>query len=184
MDIESEIRRVAHDDRAAFTRLYRETGPVLIRYAMGLLAGDRDGAEDAVDEAFLAIWKQADRFDGRGNAMGWIRRIVRNKAIDWLRKQREVSASGEAALEDHSNLASKEPTPFDHAASLSHAARLREALGLLSLEQREAVWMCYYEEMPLREIAEIAGCPENTIKTRLFHARKVLRQSGLLTAAE
>ncbi len=184
MDINTELRRVALDDRAAFTRLYREAAPTLIRYASGLLAGDREAAEDAVDEAFVAIWQQAGRFDGRGDAMGWMRRIVRNKAIDWLRKQREVSASGGAALENFANKPSGEPTPFDQAEQRSSATKLREALSGLSFEHREAIWLCYFEEMPLREIAAVVGCPENTVKTRLFHARKMLRESALISETE
>ncbi len=183
MDIETEIRRVARDDRAAFSRLFREAGPTLVRYATGLLAGDREGAEDAVDEAFIAIWQQAGRFDGRGDAMGWMRRIVRNKAIDWLRKQRDVPMSGGTALENHANQASDAPNPFESAANRSTATSLREALAQLSVEQREAVWMCYFEDMSLREIADTAGCPENTVKTRLFHARRLLRESGLTREA-
>jgi RNA polymerase sigma-70 factor, ECF subfamily len=184
MDIETEIRRVARDDRAAFSRLYLETRPTLIRYATGLLAGDREGAEDAVDEAFIAIWQQAGRYEGKGEAIGWMRRIVRNKAIDWLRKQREVSASGGADLEHYSNEPSEEPSPFERAAHTSTASHLRDALSRLSVEHREAIWMCYFEEKSLREIAEIAGCPENTVKTRLFHARKILKSSRLLVEVD
>jgi RNA polymerase sigma-70 factor, ECF subfamily len=180
MRIETEISKIAGGDRAAFTRLWRATQPECIRYATGLLAGDRSAAEDAVDEAFVAIWQQSGRYDGRGNAMGWMRRIVRNKAIDWLRKQRDVPMTGEPQMEDLSPNSAQVPTPFDLAAQASTADRLRAALTTLSLEQREAVWLCYYEEKSLREIADIAGCPENTVKTRLFHARRALRDSGLV----
>jgi RNA polymerase sigma-70 factor, ECF subfamily len=180
MDIEAELMGIANGDHAAFSRLWRATQTEFIRYATGLLAGDRSAAEDAVDEAFIAIWQQSGRYDGRGNAMGWIRRIVRNKAIDWLRKQRDVPMSGEPEMEDRQLYSAEMPTPFDSAVSVSTATTLRAALTILSVEQREAVWLCYYEEKSLREIAEIAGCPENTVKTRLFHARKALRDSGLV----
>jgi RNA polymerase sigma-70 factor, ECF subfamily len=180
MDIEAELMGIANGDRAAFSRLWRATQPECIRYATGLLAGDRSAAEDAVDEAFTAIWQQSGRYDGRGNAMGWIRRIVRNKAIDWLRKQRDIPMSGEPQMEDRQMDASAVPTPFDIAERTATAATLRAALTILSVEQREAVWLCYFEEKSLQEIADIAGCPENTVKTRLFHARKALRASGLV----
>lgn len=180
MDIDSELRCIAHNDRAAFSRLYRETRPILIRYATGLLAGDRHSAEDAVDEAFIAIWQQAGNFEGHGNAMGWMRRIVRNKAVDWLRKQRDVSMTGETELRHAATTSSEEPTPHETTESRSTASFLRTALDILSFEHREAIWLCYFEDMSLRDIAIAASCPENTVKTRLFHARKILRESGLL----
>jgi RNA polymerase sigma-70 factor, ECF subfamily len=177
--IELELKGIANGDRAAFVRLWRATQPEFIRYATGLLAGDRSAAEDAVDEAFIAIWQQSGRYNGCGNAMGWMRRIVRNKAIDWLRKQRDIPMSGDPQMDGQLD-ASAVPTPFDIAERTSAAATLRAALVTLSVEQREAVWLCYFEEKSLQAIAEIAGCPENTVKTRLFHARKALRESGLV----
>jgi RNA polymerase sigma-70 factor, ECF subfamily len=179
-DVENNLKKCAQGDRAAFSRLFRSCRPGLLRYATGLLAGDYAAAEDAVDEAFIAIWQQAGRFDGRGHALGWMRRIVRNKAIDWVRKQREIPQSGEMELERLEQANSDEFSPLDLAIRSSAALTLRAALELLNLEQREAIWLCYFEERPLREIAETASCPENTIKTRLFHARKILKKSGLL----
>lgn len=180
MGIEAELKGISGGDRAAFSRLWLATQPEFVRYATGLLAGDHSAAEDAVDEAFIAVWQQSGRYDGRGNAMGWIRRIVRNKAIDWLRKQRDVPMSGDPQMNDRQLDLGAAPTPFDIAECTSTAAMLRAALTILSVEQREAVWLCYFEEKSIQEIADIAGCPENTVKTRLFHARKALRASGLI----
>src|SRR5690606_7929429 len=83
------LAAVARGDRLAFSRLYSQMHQPLGRYAGALLAGDIDAAMDVVDEAFMAIWKDAGRYDGAGSAEGWIRRIVRNKAVDWLRRRRE-----------------------------------------------------------------------------------------------
>ncbi len=181
MQIETELMRIASGDTAAFSRLYGALRPELLRYATGLLAGDRDAAEDAVDEAFVAVWQQSGRYDGRGNAKGWVRKIVRNKAIDWLRKQREIPMSSDMEAGEAMLFANDVATPFEKASASSEALTLRAALSELSFEQREAVWMCYFEERSLREIAEAVGCPENTIKTRLFHARKILRNSSKLS---
>lgn len=184
MHIELELARIATGNRAAFSRLYIAVRPGMIRFATGLLAGDREGAEDAVDEAFIVVWQQAARFDGRGSANGWLRRIVRNKAIDWLRKQRETSMSADLDDGTETMFTNDAASPFESAATASTASLLRAELAKLSFEQREAVWMCYFEERPLREIAEAAGCPENTIKTRLFHARKMLRNSLMLAGVD
>jgi RNA polymerase sigma-70 factor (ECF subfamily) len=180
MGIETQLLGIANKDEAAFAALFREHQPQFVRYATGLLAGDRSAAEDVVDDAFLAIWQQAGRYEGRGSAEGWMRRIVRNKAVDWLRKQQETPTTPAMESENAAQNSADVMSPFDSASARSTSQHLRKALNILSVEQREAVWLCYFEEKPVSEIAAIAACPENTVKTRLFHARRILRQSGLL----
>ena len=174
--IETELRAIARGDRTAFDRFYRGQRRPLLAYALGLLAGDRAAAEDVIDEAFIDIWQQAGRFSGQGSAQGWVRRIVRNKAVDWLRKNGSARFSEWSAADD--NRADESPDAEATLIAGSTGDWLRLALGKLSLEQREAVMLCYFEERPLAEIAAIQTCPEGTVKTRLFHARLNLR--GLL----
>ena len=64
IDTEAYLRGIANGDRSAFSSLYRSWQPTLVRYATGLLSGDREAAEDVVDEALLAVWQQAGRFAG------------------------------------------------------------------------------------------------------------------------
>ncbi len=181
MRCEAQLRDIAKGDRQAFNALYREWHGRLVSYAAGLLAGDRSTAEDVVNEAFFAIWEQAASFSGSGSAEGWIRRIVRNKAVDWIRKRRDLPMSDH--IDTMANSASSEATPFDTAAQASTAKRMQQALATLSIDHRDVVWLCYFEERALSEIADIVQCPENTVKTRLYHARKILRDSGLLDAS-
>lgn len=180
---ETLIESLNQGHQGAFAELYRKLQPEMLRYATGLLAGDRAAAEDAVDEAFTAVWQHADRYAGTGNADGWVRRIVRNKAIDALRKNRGMRGSDALADDSKAAFWTDEPSPFDHAAAADQAKWLRSALGQLNSDQRGAVWMCYYEDKSLAEIATIMGCPENTVKTRLFHARKTLRATLYLEDA-
>ena len=169
------LSQIAGGDRSAFTQLYLSAKPSLIRYAAAMLAGDVDAAMDVVDEAFLNIWREAGRYTGDGSADGWIRRIVRNKAIDWLRSRRErpLPTDGEGGFAHRQ--ADDADTPEASAEKTSAANELRRALARLSPHHREVVWLCYFEDRSLSEIALIAGCPENTVKTRLFHARRLLR---------
>lgn len=173
--IATQLGAIAKGDRAAFAAVYRDQSPIMTSYATALLAGDRPAAEDVVGDAFLDIWNKAGSYAGTGSAQGWIRRIVRNKAIDWLRKQKEVVA--DLAADDHNAIWSNDrpKTPHDLAEQSSEAEHLRSALPGLSIEQREAVWLCYYENKSLADIAILCACPENTVKTRLFHARKYLK---------
>jgi RNA polymerase sigma-70 factor, ECF subfamily len=182
MRCEAQLKEIGKGDRQAFNVLYREWHRPMTSYASGMLAGDRSAAEDVVNEAFIAIWTQAGNFSGSGSAAGWMRRIVRNKAVDWIRKQRETPMTDDLATVTRAGQADESQSPFDDAADASTARNLRTALGNLSFEQREAVWLCYYEEMSIAEIAAIAGCPQNTVKTRLFSARRVLRTTGMLDA--
>jgi RNA polymerase sigma-70 factor, ECF subfamily len=175
MDIEAGLSAIARGDRGAFTQVYRFLHPVMTRYAIGLLAGDRAIAEDVVNEAFVAIWQQASHYAGLGSATGWVRRIVRNKAIDYVRKQRDVSISSEAQEALFSQVPDQGASPEAAVEAVFEANHLRKALVHLSFEQREAIWLCYFEDKSIAQIAQIADCPENTVKTRLFHARKILR---------
>ena len=175
METAQALGKIASGDRQAFAALYSSGRGPLVRYASALLAGDVDAAMDVVDDAFLDIWRQAGRYTGLGSADGWIRRIVRNKAVDWLRARHGQTIS----LDANSGVAGEIPDDADPPDLLvekaSEADVLRKALERLSPDHREAVWLCYFEDRSLAEIAEIAGCPENTIKTRLFHARRLLR---------
>jgi RNA polymerase sigma-70 factor (ECF subfamily) len=180
MRCEAQLRDVARGDKQAFNAFYREWHRPMVCYATGLLAGDRSAAEDIVNEAFFAIWEQAASFNGSGSAEGWIRRIVRNKAVDWIRKQRDLPMSDAVSDKLTADSVGNSETPFDAAAKTSTERRLRLALAQLSVDHRNVVWLCYYEERGLSEIADIVQCPENTVKTRLYHARKILRDSGFL----
>ena len=135
------IRDIAKGRKNAFAELYRAQQADMLRYATGLLAGDRAAAEDAVDEAFTAIWTQAGRYTGVGNADGWVRRIVRNKAVDITRRNRETSL-GNADQDWLDQEPSNQPSPFDAAANQSDRQWLGGAMAQLSPDHREALWLC------------------------------------------
>lgn len=170
------VAGIAAGREDAFAALYTRLQPMMVRYAAGLLAADRETAADVVDEAFFDIWRSAVGFRGQGSVEGWVRRIVRNKAIDAIRRQRERVAVSDRESRAFEDLPDEADTPDLLAERISDSDELWRRMGRLSHEHREAVWLCYYEEKSLAEIAEIVGCPENTVKTRLFHARKLLRE--------
>lgn len=178
MDIETAILEIANKNKAAFDALYRSQRAPMVRYATGLLAGDLAAAEDAVDEGFFDIWQKVVNYSGVGSALGWIRRIIRNKAIDWLRKSRESSM-----ISDYETVLSNAPdtalSPEENMISDATNYALKSILVKLSDEHREVIWLCYYEDKSLAQIALIMECPLNTVKTRLHHAR--LRLQSLIT---
>jgi RNA polymerase sigma-70 factor, ECF subfamily len=161
------LARMVRGDESALTSLYDRLSSLAYGVALRV-AGNPDAAEDAVQEAFLRVWRRADRFDAaRGRARPWFLRLVRNVAID-QRRARGVRdrAETEKILEVSEKVSSEQPDEV--AARSERAGRLRAALEqLLPLEQRRAIEIAYFEGLSHSEIAEREGMPLGTVKTRI-----------------
>lgn len=167
---ESEcIRQIARGDRRAFERLYREYAPRVFRFAFRLIH-DRAKAEEVTNDVMLEVWKGAERFEGRSSPSTWILGIARHRTLNAVRNKTLHLTSIDAAAEVADEAPGAE-AGIDRAAI---TARLRVALDRLPPEQREVVELTFMEEMSYKEIAELAHCPENTVKTRMFHAKRKL----------
>ncbi|BAT61328.1 RNA polymerase sigma factor CarQ [Variibacter gotjawalensis] len=141
------------------------------------LVNNPSTAEDLISEVFLDVWRQAGRFEARSQVSTWLLAIARFKALSALRKKPESALDDEMAeaIEDTSD------TPEVSLQKKNKSELLRECLKSLSPEHREVVDLVYYHEKSIEEVAELVGIPENTVKTRMFYARK--RLSELLKAA-
>ena len=138
---------------------------------------DEQVAEDLISVVFLDVWRQAGKFEGRSAVSTWLLAITRFKALSALRRRNDVELDDEAAgaIEDASD------NPEVAVQKKDAGEVLRKCLMALSPEHREIVDLVYYHEKSVEEVGEIVGIPENTVKTRLFYARKKL--AGLLKAA-
>jgi RNA polymerase sigma-70 factor (ECF subfamily) len=138
---------------------------------------DASAAEDLISEVFLDVWRQAGRFEGRSAVSTWLLSIARFKALTVLRRRPEEKLDDDmvAAIEDPSD------DPEVAAQKKDTGAVLRKCLTALSPDHREIIDLVYYHEKSIEEVAEIVGIPENTVKTRMFYARK--RLAELLKAA-
>jgi RNA polymerase sigma-70 factor (ECF subfamily) len=134
-------------------------------------------AEDVISEVFLDVWRQADRFEGRSAVSTWMLAIARFKTLSALRKKPDEALDEEVArsIEDASD------NPEIALEKKDTNAVLRRCLEKLSPEHREIIDLVYYHERSVEEAAEIVKIPENTVKTRMFYARKKLAE--LLQAA-
>ena len=163
------IERIAAKDRVAVEVLYGRYNVRLFRFILRLVRNEAL-AEELTNETFMEIWLVAQKFEGRSSPSTWIFAIARNKAISMLRKRSEAELDDERAMaiEDDAD------TPEVAAQKGNKAALIRACLNKLSDDHREVMDLIYYHEMSIKEVSKIVGIPENTVKTRMFHARKKL----------
>jgi RNA polymerase sigma-70 factor (ECF subfamily) len=165
------LARVADGDLQAFERLYRHYQPRLTRFLTTLLRRP-PLIEEVLDDTMMVVWQTAARFRGASKPSTWIFAIAYRKAQKARARWPEPV---EPPLTD--NRPSEEPAPD---AELNQE-RLREALASamdhLSGDHRAVVDLTYFHGLGYREIAEIVDCPVDTVKTRMFHARRRLRQA-------
>jgi RNA polymerase sigma-70 factor (ECF subfamily) len=153
------IERVGDGDRRAFDELYRRYARAVLGLALRRL-GDRGRAEDAAQEAFVAIWRSARTFDsGRGHGAPWLYAVARNAITDGLRR----TPPPVAELEDGPG---GEPDPADEAEASWTAWRVHRALEVLPEHERPVIELAYWRGLSQSEIAERLDIPLGTVKTR------------------
>jgi RNA polymerase sigma factor (sigma-70 family) len=167
----SLIDRVVGRDRQAFETLYHRYAPVVYRYLWKLIR-QREIVEEALDDVMMVVWETASRFNGTSHLSTWILGIAHNKAL----KARARSARIDVNLREvEPELAGVELSgPEDALAHRELASSVARALDSLSPEQRAVVELTYYSGLSYAEIAEILRCSVNTVKTRMWHARRHL----------
>ena len=170
------IVRIATGDKLAMQVLFARHHVRVYRFVLRLVRSETL-AEDVISEVFLDVWRQAAKFEARSAVSTWLLAIARFKALSSLRKRSEEALDDEtaAAIEDTGD----DPEVAVQKKDKSDA--LRKCLTRLSPDHREVIDLVYYHEKSIEEVAEIVGIPENTVKTRMFYARK--RLSELLKAA-
>jgi RNA polymerase sigma-70 factor (ECF subfamily) len=173
---ETLVAQIAQRDKHALQLLYSRHHVRIYRFALRFL-NDEAAAEDTVSEVFIDVWRQAERFEGRSQVTTWLLAIARNKALSLLRRRSSEELDDEVAefIED--------PSDNPEAAMLKsqRASVLQDCLTQLSPAHREIVDLVYYHEKSVEEVAEIISVPANTVKTRMFYARKRI---GELMAAK
>ena len=160
------IRRIALHDRSALAELYAIYHRRLARF-LGRFIRQYDVVQEIVNDTLFIVWQQADRFRGSSRVSTWIMGIAYRRALRALRQA--SSRSAVQALAEDTAIADD---PFETAEQRELLAR---ALGTLPLEQRMVLELTYFMGHSCEEIATIVDCPVNTVKTRMFHARRKLR---------
>ncbi len=172
------IGRIAGGDRLAMQALYARHHVKVFRFVLRLVRNEAS-ARDLISEVFLDVWRQAARFEGRSAVSTWILAIARFKALSSVRRRKEAQLDEEEAeaIEDDAD------TPEVALQKKDTGEVLRQCLAKLSPDHREIIDLVYYHEKSVEEVAEIVDIPENTVKTRMFYARKklaeLLKQAGV-----
>lgn len=164
------IARVAGRDLEAFEQLYRIYHRRLSRFLFNLLRRP-SVIEEVLNDTMMVVWEGAGSFNGASKLSTWVFTIAYRKASKARRRQDEP-------IEDSRSeeLVSLDDGPDEEMAQERRRMLLAEAIATLSPDHRAVVDLTYYHEMGYREIAGVMDCPVDTVKTRMFHARRQLRR--------
>lgn len=171
------VERLVAEDQAALKQLHAIYRPRLHRFLTTLGCAPAD-LDEAVNETLLVVWKKARQFTGKSRVSTWIFGIARNKALKLCeRRRRQAGRLAETPLE----------TLVDPALDTGTLAELKQwiavGLAMLPSEQRQVLELTFMEGLSVRDIAQVMDCPESTVKTRMFHARRKLREILPATAS-
>jgi len=169
------IERVRRGETRLFALLVvRYQDPV---YGMALRFVRRAAdAEDVAQEAFLRAYRSLEGFKGDARFSTWLYRITWNLCTDWLRRNRKP-ARASVALDDDADVADGRVDLEEGLLAAEERRKVRQALDGLAEKYRSVLILMYYQKMSYDQIASVLGAPMKTVETRLYRARKLLRQS-------
>ena len=164
------LRQTAQGDRAAFEHLYRGYQRRIFGYLLRMV-GNPEHAEELTTDVMVDVWKGAASFKGESQVSTWIFGIARFKGLSFLRRPR----GGSVGVEEAADVVDPGDLPDERMAKDSVRAHIKAALARLSEDHREVMELTFFEGFSYPEIARLLDCPVNTVKTRMFYARKQLR---------
>jgi len=165
------LARIASGDLQAFERLYRLYQPRLTRFLTTLLKRPQL-IEEVLDDTMMVVWQTSGNFRGSSKPSTWIFAIAYRKAY-------KAKARWPDPVEDpeFDTRISRDPGPDEELHHQRQRTALMKAMDQLSPDHRAVVDLTYFHGMGYREIADIVDCPVDTVKTRMFHARRRLKQA-------
>jgi RNA polymerase sigma-70 factor (ECF subfamily) len=170
---------IAGGSEAALAELYRRYHARIYSFIVRRVQNAAD-ASDVLNEVMLEVWRHAESFQGRSQALTWILGIAHHRSIDCLRR-RSPHPELEEGVED--NLVDERDGVPEILMQQQDAALMRYCIEKLSDSHRTVVHLAFFQELSYTEIAKIIACPEGTVKTRMFHARQKLKDCLLRASA-
>lgn len=162
------IRRIGAGDEAALERLYKRYYGILYRFVLRVTRRP-ECCEEVVNDVMYIVWQKAAATTPLSRASTWILGIAHKRALKAIERHGRDSI----AVNDSEALDSIATDDMTELVSITSLAE--KAFALLTPEQRAVMELVYYHGLPYQDIAVALECPENTVKTRMFHARKRLR---------
>ena len=168
------LRRIATGDGDALSRLFELHSPVVLGLLVRMLGG-RAEAEEVLQEVFLQVWMQADRYEeSRSTPRGWILMLARSRALDRLRRRTSQQRREEEAANE---TVAVRPVGTARLEAAERKSRVGAALGALSPEQRHCIELAFFEGLTHTQIAERLKAPLGTVKSRILLGMNKLRQA-------
>ena len=165
------LARVAKQDREALAEVYARFQRPLFRYLFHLL-GQKELAEDVLQEVMVIVWQRAHTFRGTTQAAGWIFGIAHHQAFKALRQDARTPL---IELEAASDLADEALDPEADLLRQTTHEEIASAMACLTPVHREVLELAFFQDFACKEIAAIAGIPLGTVKSRLSYARRALK---------
>ncbi len=165
------IEAIAAKDMTALDELYTRRSSAILGYLVTKL-GDRELAEEVLQDVMLSAWKNAANFRGDSKVLTWLLSIARNRAINTFRKKKPSLV----ALEDAFELRGSDTGPLEQVERNDRRQEVAKALHQLAEPQREVLLLVFYHQLTGPEIAEVLNISVGTVKSRLHRAKQALRQ--------
>jgi RNA polymerase sigma-70 factor, ECF subfamily len=166
------LKLVADKDERAFVTLHKSVAQRVYAFAMSQLR-DAERAEEVVVDTLHEVWRHPQRFNATSKFSTWVLGIARYKILNVFRATRDQALEISSEIEEQ--LVLEDEQGFDDIAAMQRQQGVRNCMDKLSSDHREAMHLAFYESLPLSDIAALLQSPENTIKTRLFHARQKIK---------
>lgn len=171
---DQELMRVVQaGDFSPASEIYDRYSARIYNFAFRFLK-NAEAAEDATQEVFVKMMRHANQFQGDAKLSTWLFSITANWCRDYLRKADNKAKEAEDVLV---TLPAPGDSPERNLETRENEQKVRKALSALTPEQREAILLSRYQGLSYAEIAQIAGCSEGAVKTRVFRAMETLKKT-------
>ena len=184
-ELNIELKSVLHDVRQgcriSFARLYHLTQRRLFRIVLKIQT-NRGDAEEVLQEVYLKVWNRCAQFDAhKGQVMSWLAGIAHHNAVDSLRRfasrpQRRLAAASDDA-DPYEEIASTDKQPLEFIIQAHNAEAVNRGLYDLSIQQREILYLAFYEGLSHTEIARRLGRPLGSVKSRIRNSLASMRHA-------
>ncbi|HYD97511.1 MAG TPA: sigma-70 family RNA polymerase sigma factor [Noviherbaspirillum sp.] len=171
VQLKTLLQRIERRDENALTELHQLFSRRIFAFALHRLSDAHD-AETVVADTLFEVWKNPGRFRGESKVSTWVLGIAHFKILNTVRAR----GAAHECIDDYAEVfESPEHTPMMHMELRQQRDAVIGCMEKLTAPHRECMQLVFYEGLSLAEVAQVQSVPENTVKTRLFHARKNLK---------